>query len=387
MKRASDTRLLSRRGFLRLAGAAAGGLLAESALSAAPLAHAGGLPGPATSGAAGRVGVLLPVSNLYPELGRNFLSGLQLAGPLDLVVRECSAGANNPYAVACRLLEQEGITRLVGMIDSSALGALGDPLAAHRATALAVSLGENVVRRNKADARVTYHTLDLAAVAVAFGGWAARTLGRRAVLAASCYDSGYDAFAAFRLGFENAGGLVLQTAITHQPAGGPGLAAVMQDIAAARPDFVYAAYCGVAALEWMGAYQAAGLAGAIPLAGGPMLTNESWLAAAGDAALGIITAVPGPRDVAAVAAKAGAAPGHPGAPAELLALLGYETGRILTGQPLGGRPVVVRVVQRQDGGLVNTVRQTLNSPGDGDPVLVTLRQGLHTGWLHPYLGL
>ena len=293
MKTPFDSKRVSRRDFLRLAGLTTGGLLTQTLI--APAGAARGLAGLAPGGISGRVGVLLPASTLYPDLKRNFLAGLQLAADsraVDLVVRETGAGTGNAYEVAQQLLNKEGVRQIVGMFNELTLTHLRQPLEARQATLLAVSLGENLSRLTKADSRVTAHGLDLTQSAVAFGAWAARSLGRTAVLAASSYDSGYDVFAAFRFGFENAGGQVRSTVITHQPAGGPDLALAMRDIAKARPDFVYAAYCGTAAVEWVRAYRQAGLAGSIPLAGSAFLTDETLLAAHGEAALGIISALP-----------------------------------------------------------------------------------------------
>ncbi len=379
MKTSSDNKQFSRRDFLRLAGLTVGGLVAETLLAPATQAH--GLLGPSrTSGASragtlGRVGLLLPTSTIHPDLVRNFLAGLQLAGAdrsFDLVVRETGSGALNAYETAQQLINKEGVRQLVGMMDALTLSYLRGTLQARQATVLAVSLGENLPRTTKADTQVTYHGLDLVQSAVAFGAWAARALGRTAVLAASCYDSGFDTFAAFRLGFESAGGRVLQTIITHQPNGGPSVAEALRTIAAARPDFVYAAYSGALAVEWVRAYSQAGLAGSIPLAGSAFLAHETLLAAQGNAALGIVTALP--------------ATGDAKAPADLLTLLGYETACLLTGQPVGSRTIAVRQVQRQGSGLVNTMRQTLAMPAANDQSLVTLASKLHSGWLHPYLG-
>jgi branched-chain amino acid transport system substrate-binding protein len=381
MKTSLDTRHVSRRQFLRLAGLTTGGLLAQSVLASGLSASARG--GLGRLGFSGRVGVLLPASTRYPDLARNFLAGLQVAaggGTADLVVRETGTGAANAYEAAQPLLAKEGISRIVGMIDPLTIAHLRGGLEAHQATLLAVSLGANLPRLSKADARVTVHSLDLAEGAAAFGAWAAGALGRTAVLAAACYDSGYDAFAAFRLGFENAGGTVRHTAITHQPTDSPDLAGVMRDIARLRPDFVYAAYSGPAAVEWMRAYQQAGLAGAIPLAGGPFLTDEALLAAHGAAALGVLSVAP------AVTGPATADFARAGRPADLLALLGYETARLLAGQPVGSRVLTLREVQRQGGSLANVPRDTLATPGITSQALAALRSEVHSGWLHPYLG-
>lgn len=400
MKTTPDPRDLNRREFLRLAGVATGGLLAGALLppgaahAGQPVSHPGlsSRPDPGSAPgrrAAGRIAVLVPASTIYPNLGRNFLAGLQLAAGDrlgDTVVREIGTGATSPYLVTQQLLAREGVQKIIGMIDPQSISFLRGALQTHQATLLAISLGENLLRAGQADTRVTHHSLDLAATAVAFGAWAARALGRTAVLATSYYDSGYDTYAAFRLGFEQAGGKVRHTVTTHLPTGGPSLAGVMRDIARARPDFVYAAYCGPGAVDWVRAYQAARLAGTIPLAGSPFLTDEALLPTLGAAAGGILTASPAPGGDPAALAFAGAYQAHTGRPADLLALLGYETARLLTGQSVARRTIALRTVQRQAGGFVNTMRQTLAAPGAGDAAWASLRQEPHSGWQYPYLG-
>jgi branched-chain amino acid transport system substrate-binding protein len=388
MKTPLDTKRFSRRDFLRLAGLTAGGLMTQTLIAPAGAARAFGGLSPGLGG--GRVGVLLPASTRYPALRNSFLAGLQLAAEgraQDLVVRETGAGTGNAYETAQQLLNKEGVRQIVGMFDELTLTHLRRTLEARQATVLAVSLGENLSRLTKADSRVTAHGLDLAQSAAAFGAWAARSLGRTAVLVASSYDSGYDAFAAFRFGFENAGGQVRSTVITHQPDGGPDVAAAMRTIAAIRPDFVYAAYCGSAAVEWVRAYRQAGL-GSIPLAGSPFLADGTLLAAHGDAARGILTVQPLAvgGDKSGPAGFAGAYQARYGRQADLLALLGYETARLMAGQAVDSRVIAIHEVQQQGASLVNTMRQTLSMPGANDQALAALRSQVHSGWLYPYLG-
>ena len=379
---------LTRRDFLRLAGVTAGAALAGPLLGVRPAQAAATSTVPLPGAAPVRVGVLLPPSTNYPDLGRNFLAGLCLAagkGTLDVVVRETGSGAAHPYEVVQQLVSRDGVQRIVGMIDPLTLAALRGFLAAHGARVLAVSLGENLPPANAADPAVTYYGAGLVQTALAFGGWAAHNWGRTAVLAASCYDSGYDAFAAFRLGFERAGGQVLHTAITHLPSDEPDLAGVMRTIATARPAFVYAAYCGTAALDWVRAYATAGLSGTIPLVGSPFLTDETLLAGQGQAALGIYTALPVAGDGADTRTFADLYQASTGRPADALALLGGDTARLLTGQAVGSGLIALRTVQAQAGGLHNTVLGRLARPDLADKALEPLRTGLHSGWLHPYL--
>ncbi|MFT5126695.1 MAG: hypothetical protein ACI8W8_000290 [Rhodothermales bacterium] len=69
------------------------------------------------------------------------------------------------------------------------------------------------------------------------GQWAAGSIGKRAAIASSLQDAGYDYVRAFRLGFEQAGGQIVSESVVH---GG----APVADLATA--DLVYAAFANSA---------------------------------------------------------------------------------------------------------------------------------------------
>jgi branched-chain amino acid transport system substrate-binding protein len=410
----------NRREFLRLAGLGAGAVLVGAGATAPGKAAAAGLL-PATTGATPKVGVLLPQSTVAPQLAAGFLAGLRLAGAVNLV--PVTLGSGQAATQARQLLETEQAGVLVGMVNARDAAQIGALAAAHNTVLLATGLGENVPRQGEDHPAVFRHTLGLWQAHWALGAWAARTLGRRAVIASAWYESGYDALYSFQAGFESAGGQVVATHITHGPVGPNGLAALPGQINKARPDFVFAAYSGAAAAEFAQAYSAAGLAARLPLLGAAFLADEALLATLGATANGLKTALGWSPTLATADNQAfgKAYLAATGRTPDAFALLGYEAGRIvlasvrssglgitsanpakaLTGlrlqSPRGllaldtatrtfGGPLYLREVQQGSGGLQNTVLATLPAPA-GDKQIAALAASVPTGWLNTYLGI
>jgi branched-chain amino acid transport system substrate-binding protein len=256
----------------------------------------------------------------------------------------------------------------------------------------------------------------------ALGAWAAAHLGRRAFVAASLRESGYDALYAFRHAFELAGGAIVGTAVTGLAPGDHDLTTLMAQIRQARPEVVHALYGGGDAVAFVRAYARSGLASRVPLTGGPLLADESRLAAMGTAAPGIRTALswaaglPGETPAAFRDAYRAATGREAGA----WAALGHDAGRLVRlaveaahGAPEpaaalrealdaarfeGARgalrmdaaagvlraPVHLRQVRADGDALVNAALGELPVATEGDRRLASLLAAPHTGWLNAY---
>ena len=414
----------TRRQLLRAAAVLAG----AAALPLAPAAKAAAGPAPATAQttrAALKVGVLVPTSTIYPQLGAELLEGLgfafeQAGQGAELLPQDVGLGVGLVAGAAEQLLLEEQADLLVAMVNPDVAATLHPLLAERQAVMLNAVTGANVARRDDVSPYLFSHSLSSWQASWALGGWAAKTLGRRAAVAMSLYDSGFDAQYAFRLGFEEAGGKILLTHVTHLPPDEPDPASLVAPLTAQRLDFVYAAYCGQPAVDFVRAYADAGLAGRPHLVGGAFLTDEQVLPAQGRAALGIRTAAPWSSALPLAEnrsfvddyqkARAGQLPSS-------FALLGFETGRLIAGAlaaagdpgalrdalaearldgprgavAMNGRtlsttgPLYLREVRAGGEGLTNTVLATLAAPGGLEGQVERVRGTLKTGWIMPYL--
>jgi len=397
---------LSRRDFIKAVGLATGALALNpldlfadnSPLSSATVLPR--VPRPLT------LGTLLPRSTLYPGLGKNWSAGMEF------YFRQ-SGGA--PVA----LRADDSADLLVG------IGGANVVAPSQRAWLIANDAGANVLRRDEASPNIFHNSLGYWQANAAMGNWTAQRLGRKAFVASSFYESGYDSLYAFQLGFENAGGQVAQTFVAHVPPTANDLPELIAAIRRAQPDFVYAFFSGARAVDFMRAYADAGLIDQIPLAGSAFLVDEMLLPQLGNAALGIhsglswsptLPTVENQTFFAAFQKMTGRAP-------DAFAVLGYDTARWIAealnqvggdltqsaqlrqafravkfASPRGAfaidaatqtsaTPLYLRQVQARDGKLVNQVLGKLEPVSENDARIAEWRIAVRTGWTHAYLGV
>lgn len=310
---------ISRRGFLQATGALIGALAI------------GSLAGQAAGDARPRIGLLVPESQLYPQLALNLVSGLQLglkeagAPPVRLLVESYDGRPSTAAAAGRRLLAEANVDLLVGAISQPAVRMLHALIAERRTPLVAATMGANPIRPGSEHPYVFQHTLNYWEASFAAGAWAAAELGRRAYVTMSLYESGFAAPGAFIAGFESAGGTLVGQTITHSPTAADDLPGLMRAIGQARPDLIYAAYSGAPATDFLQALADAHLT--TPLVGSAFL--DTGRGPAGVEIFSPLSWAPG-LDSDANRQFHSAYRRHAGHEADPFALLGYDTARLLT---------------------------------------------------------
>ena len=409
---------LSRRNFLKLTGLAAGSLLASRAEAAGNLeARLNGSWH--RTGRLHRVGVLLPNSSLYPALSENYLTGLtgfrEQANSPSIKLVKAAYGIDPAAAMvqARRLIEQEKVDLLVGLVSSGAAARLRDLMHKSQVPLIACNLGENVIRPEEQSPNIFHHTLHAWQSSAVMGAWAAGHVGRRALIASSLYDSGYDTLYAFQLGLQAAGGELVDTFVTHVPPDEGDFTPLFDRIRAVEPDFVYALYCGRQAADFIQAYANSGLAGRVPLVGSPFAADPAFVPAGQAATLAFTSCFSWDRALANPENELLAATVPQ--PADPFALLGYETGQLMSraieivesggaaylAQALGeasavgprgsiaahlaGRASSSAFFLRQSLPAGEATITQLEPAVDLETVAQTIRAGVKTGWTNAYL--
>jgi ABC-type branched-subunit amino acid transport system substrate-binding protein len=425
-----DAASFNRRDFLVNAGKLAGAALALPLLAkaqgvAAQPAGSSAVNSPAAIKIRERrkIGVLLPQSGVYPQLSANFLAGMNLhfnqtgRQGISLVSSKTGYARGQAWQEAQAMLRGQNIDLMVGMVSPGIASSLHFSLAASKTALIAASLGENLARVDEHSAYIFHHTLGLWQSNWALGKWAATTLGRSAIIASSYYDSGYDTSYAFRMGYEAAGGKVLASYVTHQPAADVGLSALMASIKQNKPDVVFASYYGQAAVDLLNAYARAGLSRSIPLVGTAFLVDQAVIKSVGSAAAGVRTAMSWAAnlDTAENQAFVGAYQRNTGKSPDAFALLGYETAHLVlaavdrqagsvtdalaTASFSGPRgaiamnasthttsgPHYLQQAKQQGINIRNMVLSALPAIGEHDGEVAALRSSLKTGWSSSYL--
>ncbi len=273
---------LTRRDFLKTAG------IGLAANAVAPAVHAfgeSGLPHRPL-----KIGLLLPTAYRYPLLSDNFVAGLktylrQTNHQTDL--RIASFSLDQVVASAEKLIQTEQVDLVISLNTANLAERLRAIFERAGILLLVADVGANAIRVDETSPAIIYNSLNLWQSSWAIAAKAVQQFGQRMFTAASFYDSGYDSLYAAQLGAESAGGSQVEAAVTHVLPGNNGLAATLESIRAAQPDFVFAHYSGQEAVEFLDAYAAAGLTSDIPLVTSAFALHDHTLAALGGSLVGI----------------------------------------------------------------------------------------------------
>ncbi|MCU0466729.1 MAG: ABC transporter substrate-binding protein [Anaerolineae bacterium] len=265
----------SRRNFMQYGLVAAGGIAAAPVtdLLAPASRTVTGLPS-----VGGLVGALIPETNAYPQAAADLLSGIQGALDSHAVLSERITVQTDSAVRAAQALLDTGMQMLVGMVSPAQAEAIQPMLSAYGASLVVATAG---AQPDSVLENVYTSTLGYWQSTYAAGQWAAGRFGGRGMLVASFYESGFEAVSAFDRGLDSAGGEMVASWITHTRPTAAQLASALSDIRATRPDFVYAAYLGRQAAEFLAAYRGAGLTN-IPLVVSPFMADaDSFATVAG----------------------------------------------------------------------------------------------------------
>jgi branched-chain amino acid transport system substrate-binding protein len=285
-----------------------------------------------------KLGLMLPYTGTYAQLGEAITDGLKLAiaeaggklGGRDIeyaVVDDESEPAKAPEN-ANKLVTRDKVDFLIGTVHSGVAMAM---------VKIARDTGAMLVIPNAGAAAATGALCAPNIFRTSFSNWQpAFPMGKvvtdrglkNAVTLTWQYSAGEESAGGFKEGFTAAGGKIIKELwlpfpnVEFQP--------LLTELAALKPDVVYAFFAGGGAVKLVKDYAAAGLREKIPLVGPGFLTDGT-LAAQGEAAVGLETtlhygdALDIPKN-AAFRAAFKAAKGHD---PDVYAVQGYDTGQLL----------------------------------------------------------
>ena len=309
-----------------------------------------GRPAPAPAAAAGfraegRIGLLLPSPTVCRGRDTSLVAGFQLAldqareqgGDIRLeLVHATTRLSPLAYRKAAEsLLVNDAADLVIALAQPALASAMAPAFEAASRCLLVVDGGANLVRAEEKSSHVFYNTLGQWESAWALGQWAARSFPGDGFMVVSAFEAGHDSLRAFRLGVLSGGsgekGFLVPRMPLHEATNGLSPAAYVDLIQRTGPAYVVALLGGVEGLEFLRAFQLAGLAGQIPLIGSAVLAEDALAAGLGENLANFTTAsgwssalaTPGSRAFLAEYRRSA------GREADAFAALGYDTGRML----------------------------------------------------------
>lgn len=249
---------MDRRTFVKLMGAA-------SAATTATLLMPGGLGAPGVvkdffGGNDFKIGVLLPTSETYPRMGDNLLAGMQAFFGAQsqfspaFVTDEVPYGYSGAAARANKLAQDDRVDLVVAGVGSKVAPQLRNVFDESGVPYVISNIGASPIPPADLGKFGLHNSLGLWQSSWATGNWAGKNVGKKGVIVTTLADGGYASTYSFQLGMESVGGQVVDTYYIDLTSMTDG-ESVIDQIAAAKPDFVFAMLSGPAGSDFLSDYE------------------------------------------------------------------------------------------------------------------------------------
>ena len=272
-----------RRLMTALAVAAAGAMTPQSASAQQPV----------------KIGFIGTFSGQFADAATQMDNGIKLymqkfgdtvAGRKIEILRRDTAGANPDVAkrLAQELVTREGVDILVGSVLTPNALAVADVSAQAKKPMIIMNAATSIITTKSDYAlRVSFTSPQ---VVEPFGGWVAKQGIKKAFTMVSDFGPGHDAEAAFHRSFKEAGGEIIGQ--LRMPIASPDFSAFVQRAKDANPESIFVFVpAGVQPAALMKSMAERGVTpDKIKILGQGEITDDTALASAGDAALGVLTA-------------------------------------------------------------------------------------------------
>ena len=244
-----------------------------------------------------RVGLVLPYSGVYAELGNSITQAMELvfarenwtvAGRKIEMVREDDEMAV-PVGVRKteKLIDSDKVDILTGPVHSGILMAMRDKVHNSKTILLVSNAGADAISRARCSKWIFRTSFSNWQPCQPMGGWVAKNVSKEVFQIAPNYQAGKDMMEAFRETYIAAGGKVVGE--DYPKLGETDYAPYLTKIKQSGAKAVFAFFSGTDAVNFVKQYDEFGLKAGIKLTGAGFLTEPDVLPAQGKAALGTIT--------------------------------------------------------------------------------------------------
>lgn len=286
-----------------------------------------------------KVGLLLPASGNYAALGQDIEDGFRMAiaesgrTDIDIIEADTEADPQTGLTMARKLVMQDQVDILVGVVSSAVLGAVRDFVHQSQVPLIVANAGNSDATGKDCSPFITRVSFSNDQLNRPMGAWMADQGIKSVYTLAPNYAAGQQMIGAFSKAFEEGGGEIVGGEFT--PFGktedfGPYLAKAQ----ASGAEALYVFYGGADAVSFVKQYDSFGLSEAMPLYSVGFLTAPLYLREQGQAASGVIGALhylpslETPENRTFVETYQA---GHPDTMPSEYVVAGYDAGRLLLG--------------------------------------------------------
>jgi branched-chain amino acid transport system substrate-binding protein len=243
-----------------------------------------------------KVGFMLPYTGTYAALGNAIENGFRLyvdeqggkLGGREIEYFKVDDESDPSKATdnVNRLIKRDQVDVVVGTVHSGVAMAMAKAVRDGGPLLIVPNAGADAVTGAMCAPNIFRTSFSNWQPAYAMGQVAAEKKHKTAVTITWKYAAGEESVKGFREAFEKGGGKVMKDLTVPFP--NVEFQALLTEIAASKPDIVYAFFAGGGAVKFVKDYAAAGLSKSVPLYGPGFLTDGT-LDAQGDSAQGMLT--------------------------------------------------------------------------------------------------
>jgi branched-chain amino acid transport system substrate-binding protein len=243
-----------------------------------------------------KVGMMLPFTGTYAALGTAIDNGFKLyvqeqggklgGREIEYVVVDDESDPAKATDNVNKLINRDKVDVVVGTVHSGVAMAMAKVARDSNTLLMVPNAGADAVTGPMCAQNIFRSSFSNWQPGFAMGKVAAERKHKTAVTITWKYAAGAESVGGFKEAFEKGGGKVLNDLTVPFP--NVEFQALLTEIAALKPDIVYAFFAGGGAVKFVKDYAAAGLNKSIPLYGPGFLTDGT-LEAQGDAAQGMLT--------------------------------------------------------------------------------------------------
>ena len=265
-------------------------------LAAAVIAACASFGAHAQGNAPIKVGLMLPATGTFAALGNMIESGFKLyvqeqggklsGREIQYFKVDDESDPSKATDNVNKLIKRDNVDVLVGTVHSGVALAMAKAAKDNNTLLIIPNAGADAITGPMCSANIVRSSFSNWQPGFAMGKVAAEKGAKKAITITWNYAAGAESVKGFTEAFEKGGGKVLKD--LNLPFPGVEFQALLTEIAAQKPDAVYAFFAGGGAVKFVKDYAAAGLNKTIPLFGPGFLTDGT-LEAQGAAAQGLFT--------------------------------------------------------------------------------------------------
>lgn len=240
-----------------------------------------------------RLGALAPGSNFVPFLAGDLLAAIEFGleeSRLNAELLIESAGYNADLKMVTIAVQQlilaKRVNCIIAPLNVSLIGKISGYCESQKIPLIALNLTEDPLVEGARNPYVFVNSFHLWHCAWMSGYIAARRFGSRPVAIVPLHEAGYGLMFAFQLGVEAAGGSLIQAVVTHRNSSTEDPTESIAQIAAQKPDFIWAAYSGKEAISFLKTFGESGFKNKIPVITLSPMVSRNIRQSAGDAIRG-----------------------------------------------------------------------------------------------------